>query len=94
MDIIVTVNHTKQKITYSFCGIQDEPFLSVQEKSDDIITGFAIRFYFWAAHLFMKLDFKETRNKSIGADVLGKEWERLFEPFLYLRTMAERMKVQ
>lgn len=91
MDIIILINHTRQTISGYFCGMQDEPALAATKESTDIITSFAIRFYFWSAHLFLNLDFKSVCNQKIGLEHLGKEWSQLFEPFFYINTMKERI---
>lgn len=89
MDIIINVNHTTQQITGYLCGMQDRPFRTVQKTSKDHVTRFAIRFHFWSAHLFMDLDFRETRNQLIGLDALGPSWNALFEQFFYLKDLNQ-----
>ena len=91
VDIILSVNHTKQTMTGMLCGIQDLPFTTVQGGETDVVTVFAIRFHFWAVHLFLNLEFQETRNLHLDMDDLGKEWRSLFEPFFYLLTGKERI---
>lgn len=91
MDIIVWMNHTRQEIRGYLCGIQDEPEISRQRSCDDELSCFAIRFHFWSAHLFLDLNFSEFVNKTVELSDLGREWEQLFRPFLYLRTMEERI---
>ncbi|MCH1983293.1 helix-turn-helix domain-containing protein [Ruminococcus sp. OA3] len=85
MDIIININHTAQQITGYLCGMQDRPYCSVQKTSKGQVTCFAVRFHFWSAHLFMDLDFKETRNQLIGLEALGPGWNALFEQFFYLK---------
>lgn len=92
MDIIIRINHTRQTITSVLCGIQDAPFVSVQNEGEDIVSCFAIRFHFWAAHLFLNLNFKDTSNQSIELGAINREWDMLFEPFLYLTDQKERIE--
>ena len=91
MDIIVRVDHSGRTISGYLCGIQDRPFFTGQGSSDENVTCFAIRFHFWSAHLFINIDFKESRNKSLELDVLGKEWNRVFEQFFYIRNISGRI---
>lgn len=93
MDIIVRVNHTARKIGGYLCGIQDHPFIAAAKGPSETVTGFAIRFYFWSAHLFLKYNFNEIRNSTIPLTVLGPEWDPLFESFFYLTTPAERISM-
>lgn len=91
MDIIVRVNHSRGEITGGLCAIQDQPVLAAGGSSGEDVTSFAIRFYFWAAHLFLRLDFKDTKNQVLSLKVLGKEWEALFRSFLYQTDIKERI---
>ncbi|MDC7288198.1 AraC family transcriptional regulator [Blautia schinkii] len=91
MDIIVHINHTRQRISGYLCGIQDEPEITVQRASEDEISCFAIRFHFWSAHLFLKLKFCESVNRSVELNVLEKEWQQLFQPFFYIKRVEERI---
>jgi len=91
MDIIIRVNHTKQIINGYLCCIQDQPFLAASGESEDVVTCFAIRFYFWAVNLFFNLNFKNTCNQMIDLADIGCEWKTLFQPFFYLTTVKERI---
>lgn len=93
MDIIIRVNHTRQSINGYLCGIQDQPFITTGGGQQDKVTSFAIRFYFWSAHLFLNCNFKEIRNQMVPLRELGSDWTALFEPFLYRTTMAERISL-
>lgn len=87
LDIIVYINHTRGKVEGFLCGIQDKPFVSVQSEaardSGEVVTSFAIRFPFWSASLFMKLNFKDTYNQNVELEALGQEWKMFFDTFLY-----------
>lgn len=91
MDIIIYINHTKQTISGNLSSIQNEPFISVSREAADRVSVFAVRFYFWAAHLFLNLDFKDIRNQSLELTNLGSEWNGLFKPFFYFRSMEEKI---
>lgn len=91
MDVIIRVNHTRQSVTGYLCGIQDEPFLTAGSENADMVTCFAVRFHFWASHLFLKLNYNEARNHFIDLCDLGKEWQIVAESFFYLKSSAERI---
>lgn len=91
MDIIIRINHTTQKITGYLSTLQDQPFFAVSKECGEVVTSFAIRFHFWAAHLFINLDFKEVRNQNVDLKALGREWGALFEPFFYLGDVTQQV---
>lgn len=91
MDIIVRVNHTKQVINGYLCGIQDYMFETQEQKSAEDISCFAVRFYFWGAHLFLDLDYGEIKNQSLPLNMLGREWDQLFERFFEVSSTQGRI---
>lgn len=91
MDVIIKINHTRQTITGYLSALFDQPFIVEEKSHNDIITTFAIRFHFWAAHLFLTLDFKEAHNHALELEVLGADWEELFRPFFYLDDIGQRI---
>lgn len=91
MDIIVRVNHTRQKIDGYLCGMQDQPFLTAAKGKQEEVTSFAIRFFFWSAHLFLNCNFIEISNLLVPLKDLEPEWAALFEQFFYLRTLTEQI---
>lgn len=95
MDIIVHINHSRGTVEGYLCGMQDKPFVTVQsgesKDNEDMITSFAIRFHFWSASLFMKLNFKDAYNQFIELGDLGAEWVALFETFLHITGVKERI---
>lgn len=89
IDILIHINQTKQKVTGHLCLIQDLPFLSKEENTPDTIMTFAIRFHFWAAGLFLKMDFRDTRNQHVELNMMDRDWAEFLERFLYLNTVEE-----
>lgn len=61
-DIVIVINRTRQKIYGHLCGLDDQPMFVDQECMDDV-TKIAMRFYFWAFHLFFQVDMEETVNQ-------------------------------
>ena len=92
MDIIVHINYTTQKISGFLCCMNDQPFISASHANEELVSVFAIRFYFWSAHLFFNLDFKHIKNQRIDLQDLGWEWNHLFEPFFYMDTVEEKIR--
>lgn len=93
MDIIVRVNHTRQTIHGYLCGMQDQPVMALEGGQQDRISSFAIRFYFWSAHLFLNCNFKEICNRFLPFQELDADWTILFETFFYRTAMAERISL-
>lgn len=91
MDVIVHINHTRQVISGGLCGMQDQPFFSKGKEKGDRITSFAIRFHFWSACLFMKLDFHTACNRYVELRELGSGWQQLFDSFFYITDIGERI---
>lgn len=93
MDIIIRINHTRQSIEGIFCGMQDRPYIRIRNNCREHITSFAIRFYFWSAGLFLKMNFQETCNGTVGLEGLGREWEDVFKDFLYIVDVRDRIEL-
>lgn len=91
VDVIIEMNHTTQKVTGRLCGIQDYPILVKQESGTDEVSSFAVRFYFWAVHLFLDLNLREIRNQSLYLEQVQPEWCSVFEPVLCLQSVYERI---
>lgn len=94
VDLIITVNHTRQKITGRLCGIQDFSYVTeeIRERGERI-SSFAVRFHFWAVHLFLNLDFRELYNQVLDVELVRKEWLDVFEPFFYVHGTEERIRI-
>lgn len=78
MDLIIKVDHGSQTVTGYLSALFDRPFTVKEKEADGAVTTFAIRFYFWAAHLFLDLDFKEAHNHTLDLRDLGADWVKLF----------------
>lgn len=94
MDIILEINHTRNTMVCFFSGLQDEAFFSRQLfSSQDMVSRFAIRFHFWAVHLFMDIDLFGARNRNLYAEDSFPEWLPLFDSFYEKTTLTERIAV-
>lgn len=94
MDLIIVVNHTKGTMQGFFSGMFDTPFTSAKEaQSPDVISRFAVRFYFWAAHLFAGFSFKDIYNKSVDLDIMFPDWKTAFEAFYYVHSIHGRIEI-
>lgn len=91
MDIIIHINHTRQTVTGHLSALFDRPFMVEERKTEEAVTTFAIRFHFWAAHLFLNLDFKEAHNHTLDLGMLGADWAELFGSFLYLGDIRQQI---
>lgn len=90
-DIIIERNHTNQRITCRLCGLQDRP-VTVEEEYSQEITGFGVRFYFWAFHLFFRVDMKEAVNQMWDMELVDSQAVSDWEPLFHMETAAERIK--
>lgn len=89
-DIIIEINHTRHKITGRVCGLYDQPVVVSQERMEDV-TSFAIRFHFWAFHLFFHVDMKEIYNRVWDMELIDAGIGRSWEPLFYMEFAEERM---
>lgn len=95
MDIIFTVNETKNRIDSSFSGIDDRAFQAggrLMQK--ETVSTFAIRFYAWSAVLFSEDSLKHVRNTHMDAGQLFSRLKkdigkRLFDAV----TLRERIAI-
>lgn len=91
VDIIIEVNHTKQTVKSRLCGIQDYSVIVEQKASDDEISSFAVRFYFWAVRLFLDVNPRDIYNMSLDFDLIKPGCSREFERFLDCGTVGARI---
>lgn len=89
MDIIIEINHTRQRISSRLCGLQDCTFMVEQGRGGDLVTSIAARFYFWSARLFLDVDLGETGNRVLDLEAVLPGCNREFEPLFYHRSAEE-----
>lgn len=94
VDIIYNIDYTDNKITGSFCGINDSSFCAFDEfGKGHLVSTFAIRFYAWGAYAFSQDSLKDTLNEF--CDISSRfHWldielrQRLFE----MDSLSERVR--
>jgi AraC-type DNA-binding domain-containing proteins len=94
MDIVIDINHNVNKVTATFCGINDTYFHSVIPKKADITSSFGIRFYFWAVPLFADTNMKAALNAFINVEAYFHDFRKKLENVLLEKTtITDRIAV-
>ncbi len=91
LDIIIEINHTRQRINSRLCGLQDRTFMVEQGRAGDRVTSVAARFYFWSARLFLDASLGDTGNRVMELEEALPGCNREFEPLFYHRSDRERV---
>ena len=91
MDIIIEINHSRQTVKTRLCGLQDYSVFKPHRVTGDEVTSFAVRFYFWAARLFLDLDFRDLYNQVWDLELVQPGYTAGFDIFLYYRLAGERI---
>lgn len=91
LDIIIEINHTRQKVSGRLCGIMDHPFMVAQDKQCDHISSVAIRFYFWAVSLFLDLNMRDVYNEVLDLDLILPGCLCDFEALFYLPKQKDQI---
>lgn len=89
-DIIIVINRTRQIVYGQLCGLDDQPMFVEQECNEDI-TKIAIRFYFWAFHLFFHVDMGEIVNQVWDIELIDPSIRWEWEPLFYMNSSMERI---
>lgn len=95
MDIIFTIDFTNNQIYDSFCGIDNQTFvthsINVEER---LVSTFAIRFYAWSAVLFSEESMRDTKNAFFEAGYHFSKLKREIEPLLFdVINIADRIRL-
>jgi len=92
MDLIFYVNHTKQTVSGESCGMDEQSFATGISNETDIVTCFAIRFYFWSIHLFVGDSLRGKGSRYDDAEMYFAGWTQDFTKMLLnTRTINERI---
>lgn len=90
-DIIIEINHTRREIRSRLTGLSDSSVMIRQKTGDEAVTTFAVRFYFWAVHLFVDVGMKELYNQVFDFELVDPAEFREFEALLYITDSRERI---
>ena len=89
-DIIIEIDRAGQRVTGRLCGLYDRPVVVGQGRRGDV-TSFAVRFYFWAFHLFFRVDMREMYNRGWDMELIDPGIKREWEPLFYMESTGERI---
>jgi AraC-like DNA-binding protein len=91
MDIIFMIDSATNTVSAHYIGISDEPFLA-HANSQVSVSCFAIRFHFWAVHLFADTSIQNSLNTSQDIEFYFSGWKNYFENMLtQTHTLSERI---
>lgn len=94
MDIIFNIDYYSNKISSTFCGINDAPFRIFDINKTTCISIFAIRFNFWSVYLFSDIGMKESLNTLIDINEYFYDFKSKLENLLIEKTTMERKIVE
>jgi AraC-like DNA-binding protein len=94
VDIIFEMDYRNNRFSGHYYGINDRPFMADTVVETPFISTFAIRFHFWAVHLFSDSSLKDSLNISANADDYFYDWNIFFESLmLSTSTLMERVPI-
>lgn len=92
MDIIWEWDERTGESGGIFCGINDSPFETGQAAQPVPTQRFAIRFHFWAVHLFADEPLTEVLNVHVPVEHYFRTFRKeLGDRLQHIRTMNERI---
>lgn len=84
MDIIFNVNFTENKITNSFCTLDDRAYsILYPNDKEEFVSTFAIRFYAWGTAYFSDFSLRNTKNSVYDVDCFFSRLKSAIEPKLF-----------
>lgn len=84
MDIIFDVNFTENKISNSFCTLDDRAYsILYSNDKEKLVSTFAIRFYAWGVAFFSEASLRGTKNSVYDVDCFFSKLKREIEPKLF-----------
>lgn len=94
MDIIFTLDHTRQRLYGRFCAMDERAYATGASASDSVTSTFAIRFYAWTATLFSEHPLTGSKNMVFDADDFFPALCKAMKPMLLsVPTLRERAAV-
>ena len=93
MDVIFDINHTTGAVNGRLCGMGESAITVIPAKTTDVISRFAIRFYFWSIHFYSDYNLRDTAQNYNDAGLYFTGWKSFFtEMLLSTYTLDERIK--
>ncbi len=93
-DIIFEMDYRNNRFSGHYYGINDIPFMASTVVETPFISTFAIRFHFWAVHLFADSPLNDSLNISANAEEYFPGWNSFFEKvMLTTSTLKERIPI-
>jgi AraC-like DNA-binding protein len=93
MDIIFTIDSATNAVSAHYIGISDEPFLA-HANNQVSVSCFAIRFHFWAVHLFADTSMQDSLNASQDLEFYFSGWKNYFKNMLTQTcTLSQRIEM-
>lgn len=84
MDIIFDVNFTENKISNSFCALDDRAYsILYPNNKEELISTFAIRFYAWGTAFFADNSLRRTKNQVYDVDCFFSKLKKEIEAKLF-----------
>ena len=94
MDVILSLNFSRNTVEDTFCGINDASFASFSAPTPDQTTTFAIRFYAWSVILFSDEDMGHSLNYHGESGAYFSRLKRdLFWLLMDTETLEDRAKI-
>lgn len=91
-DIIFEMDYRTNRFSAHYHGINDRPFMASSVVETTLYSCFAIRFHFWAVHLFADDWLTDSLNISIESGSYFHGWDSFFEEMMSkTRTLQERI---
>jgi AraC-like DNA-binding protein len=91
MDIIFTIDSATNAMSAHYVGISDQPFIA-NANNQASVSCFAIRFHFWAVHLFADTSMQNSLNSSQDLELYFCGWKNYFKNMLTQTcTLSERI---
>jgi AraC-like DNA-binding protein len=93
MDVIFTINHTTGVVSGELCSMGETAIIFPPLRTTEIISNFAIRFYFWSIHFYSDFHLRNTVGNYNDADLYFKGWKSFFTEML-LTTLKLRERIE
>lgn len=90
MDIIWEIDYHSNQLDCTFCGLNDAPFRIEAVNRTAITSTFAIRFNFWAVHLFADNTMRNSLNAFADISEYFRDFKSCLESLLIEKTTIEQ----